>query len=170
MPEPVMICGVDVTVFSKQETNLESPLIYEWRILKNKEITTLYIGKAGGGVHRPMVTYAEVVRDLRESRGKRNLAQNPIKHYFPRSVWGFRWIHHQLEAASHRIFNGNKLSERLELHITQSEILVSELANVEKKAIAVAKEKYRGKDIVANDQPSMAVQCRTKLDKVWVLS
>jgi hypothetical protein len=120
-----------------------------------------------------MKTYPTVVRDLRNSRGVRKLPHVPVTPYFKRNPWGFRWIHHQLEASVERILNGNSRNERIELHFPSVSIPISRLHSEEALAIANARIKYEGTQILANGQPSMRVQharARHLLDPVWVCS
>jgi len=165
----IKLCDVEVRIFTSGSTvDFLRPLLYEWRILQADKLVTLYVGKSKGGSERPTLKYPEVVSDLRKSRGKRHLAQDPVKHYFPRNVWGFRWIHHQLEASAYRILNENPKDERIELHVSLHGIAPTNLAAAEQEAIANAKRIHARTDIVANDLPCMGAQRRSNLDEAWV--
>jgi hypothetical protein len=166
------LCGAPVHLYAASPGQPNPPpLLYEWRIYEAGQLTCVYIGKAKNGASRPLNTYPSVVRDLRRSRGVRKMPHIPVTPYFKRNPWGFRWIHHQLEASVERILNGNIRNERIELHFPKVAIPLSKLHAEEKMAIAQAKAAYAGTAIVANDRPSMRVQyvlARHLLDPIWI--
>ena len=166
------LCGVPVYLggITPGQVNCP-PLLYEWRIYEGEQLTCVYIGKARNGARRPMNTYPTVVRDLQRSRGYRKLPQIPVTPYFKRNPWGFRWIHHQLEASAERILRGNSRNERIELHFPKVAVPIAALHSEESQAIAQARSIYAGTTILANGEPSMRVQYirdRLKLDPIWV--
>jgi len=143
------LCGapVHISVVSALHP-IPAPLLYEWRIYQGATLTCVYIGKAKNGCSRPLKTYPTVVRDLRRSRGVRKLPHVPVTPYFPRNPWGFRWIHHQLEATVERIVRGNPNNERIELHFPLAAIPITKLHSEETIAISNARNKYAGTQIL----------------------
>lgn len=166
------LCGAPIHVIGTAPPHPNpAPLLYEWRIYEGEQLTCVYIGKAKNGASRPMKAYPTVVRDLRKSRGLRKISHIPIAPYFKRNPWGFRWIHHQIEACVERMLTGNLRSERIELHFPKVAIPLSALHAEEAKAIAHARATYAGTVILANGAPSMRVQhvrARQLLDSVWI--
>lgn len=169
------LCGAPVHVIRAEPLHpnhpASAPLLYEWRIYEGKTLTCVYIGKAKNGESRPMNTYPAVVRDLRKSRGIRKIPHIPVTSYFKRNPWGFRGIHHQLEASVARILSGNLRNERIELHFPMTAIPISKLHAEEAQAIAFARVMYAGTTILANGVPSMRVQyvrAPQLLDPIWV--
>jgi hypothetical protein len=166
------LCGVPIHIIGVAQFPLHSaPLLYEWRIYEGSTLTCLYVGKSRNGQSRPLKTYPSVVRDLRMSRGVKRMLQIPVKPYFKRNPWGFRWIHHQLEACVARIIDGNKRGERIELHFPKLGVPPSALHSDEAIAIASARKAHVGTNVVANGMPSMRVlynRARHLLDPVWI--
>lgn len=171
----IEICKVSVPVFGPSDSevrplielsSLSAHLLYRWELYRGTSLDTVYVGKASRGQDRPTDTYPKVVRDLRSSRGRRTLCADPVKWYFPRNPWGFRWIHHQLEAATNRIVNGNPSDESIKLYLFALGIPQQQLNERELEEIRTLKSIY-GPDIVANGKPSMACQQRAHLDLVW---
>lgn len=150
-----------------RKRHLSNHLLYRWEIFRASAISTVYIGKASGGNDRPMKTYPKVVADLRSSRGKRKLCQDPIAPYFPRNPWGFRWIHHELEAVTFRMANGNPGNESIRLILFALGISPNHLDQREREEIRRAKVTF-APDVVANDKPSMAAQRRGNLERAWI--
>jgi hypothetical protein len=139
-------------------------------------LTCLYIGLAKEGQERPFHMYDRVVSDLRHNRQIRarinaTPRQPDMKPYFARNPWGFRWIHHELEAASHRIANRNPLAECIELRFIATGIPPKSLAALERLKINQAKRKTLGTLVLANDQPSMVTRFKRGLpglDSAWL--
>lgn len=147
------------------------PLLYEWRIYDDSGVKCIYIGKAKNGVSRPLETYPEVVRDLATNRNVNKLLSKPNRPYLKRNPWGYRWIHHQLEACADRMLKGNLANERIELRFPKFGIDLQDLHFEEEIAIAAARTMYAETSVVANGMPSMRVQyerARHLLDPVWV--
>ena len=165
------MCGVTVHIVGPvPPASTPSPLLYEWRIYEGSSLNCVYIGKAKNGDSRPLKTYPKVVCDLRQNRNVSKLYSIPEKTYFKRNPWGYRWIHHQLEACVERILAGNVADERIELHFPKFGIDLRHLHSEETAAIARARTTYAGTAIVANGMPSMRVQYKRAqflLDKVW---
>jgi hypothetical protein len=142
-------------------------LLYRWEIYEKEKISCVYIGKSSGGNDRPTKTYPAVTSDLRQSRGARTLCDDPIKSYFPRNPWGFRWIHHQLEASCHRITHGDAKRERIQLVLFEfGAASNSDLHRREQREIERAQVQYPA-GVLANGQPCIAIQGRGKLDPAW---
>jgi len=173
----VKLCDVTVPVFAETVdvghtvagnlSPLSARLLYRWEVHEAESISCVYVGKATNGNDRPTKTYPVVVADLRQSRGTRTLCRDPIKPYFLRSPWGFRWIHHQLEAASYRMRDGNKKNERIQLILFGlGNSTGQDLHRREQLEIARAKLKYPS-SVLANGKPCIALQSRANLDRIW---
>jgi len=148
------------------------PLLYEWRIYKQQTLTCVYIGKAKNGDGRPLRTYPKVVCDLHQSRGIKKVGQAPVFCYFQRNPWGYRWIHHELEAAANRICNqGNPLNETIELRFPMLTIPFANLHTQETREIAAARADPIRSTVLAIGHRSIRTQYRHnpfKLDSAWV--
>jgi hypothetical protein len=93
---------------------------------------------------------------------------NPVVRYFPRSPWGFRWIHHELEAMTYRVREqGNPNGESAALHIFAVNVSPESLEERETEEIAKERVKH-GPAALANGKPCMAHQDRNNLDRAWV--
>lgn len=175
-PPPKELCGAPITfVGSPSPLPCLSPLLYEWRTYRGRRLTCQYVGLAKDGQHRPFVTYPSVVSNLNANRrlGAR-LSTHPGPHgmipYFHRNPWGFRWIHHELEATAHRITRGNHLGERIELRFLATNIPLAKLRILERQVIDLAKRQTLGTSALANDRPSMITRYKSGLaglDSAW---
>lgn len=167
MGNELTICGVKVIPRVERAAGYEKkPLLYRWTVLDGEQEVMVYVGKAQNGLDRPSKTYTQVVRDLNVNRGQRTIGQEPLRHYFARNKWGYRWVHHELERYAHLISSGSS-SLRIELEIIEANIPKERLNFRERAAINAAKLRYAGTSVVANDRPCMNKN-RENLDPVWV--
>ena len=169
---PLSLQAITQVTGAAQATSSPGPLLYEWRVLRTSNLSCVYIGKAKNGDSRPLKMYPRVVADLHQSRGVKKIGQVPAVCYFQRNPWGFRWIHHQLEATADRICNqGNVFDERIELHFPRPSVHPTRLHLEEAQAIAAARADPIISRVLANGRWSMRVQQRRDpalLDQVWV--
>ena len=171
----IKICDVPVPVYDASGQPVPSnsaglkntsPLLYRWEIYRGSVVHTAYVGLASKGQSRPTATYPKVTKDLRASRGSRKLCADPVTPFFPRSPWGFRWIHHQLEGATQRILNeGDPYKESAALFLLP--VNISDQLRVSEKAAIDALLALHGPAVVANGKRSMAHHARENLDPVW---
>lgn len=177
--QDLRICGAKVSFTgSPSPLPCNGPLLYEWRIYRGEDtLTCLYIGKAKEGQYRPFKTYAAVTADLHINHqfGARfsSHPSDPPRPYFKRNPWGYRWIHHQLEAAAYRIVGGNPDNERIEIRFLATNVPMSTLNKLERLKINLAKAQHTGSTVVVNDMPSMVVRHKKGLpglDVRWVLA
>lgn len=125
----------------------------------------VYIGKARRGQGRPMKMYPAVTRDLRLNRGHSTVSDTPRKAYFRRRPWDYRWVHHQLEDAAHRITVLRQPNVEIILDFLHVDVPFAVLHRLERHEIGKAKCAYPG--VVANDQPCMSKQPVLRLGAVW---
>lgn len=171
---PISLCGVPVFFTGAVDTAqnpvsgpCHQPLLYEWRVHLAGTLASVYVGKARNGEARPYKTYPVVVADLHANRGIAKISGTPVKQYFPRNPWGYRWVHHELERAVAASRAGQ--SVRIELSFSQVGIAPDLLRRAELDAIASAKARYPA--VLANDRGSMATQFRRNsplLDPIWL--
>lgn len=171
-PRPLNLLSVTQVRGDVPSAQTPGPLLYEWRIYRQDELTCIYIGKARNGGSRPLKTYPAVVEDLHQSRGCKKVGQIPVVCYFRRDPWGYRWIHHELEAAAHRIINeGNPFNERIELSFPLLSVAFADLHSEEARAIQAARTNPATSTVLANGRRSIRVQHKhdpSQLDQVWV--
>ena len=146
---------------------LNAPCLYEFALYEGtKMLIGVYVGQASRGIGRPIEQYEEQLVKLRKNREagiKRN--QDTPHHFRGTNVWGFRWIHHELERTLFLRTSGRVARAELCIHPLPISTAAEALTQAERERIKLWQRDMS--QLCINKKPAIKSASESALDPVW---